>query len=61
MLALYEERMSRPCLTGRDLVAAGIEPGPVFTEALAYAHKLRLAGRPKEEQLKHALSMLRKS
>ena len=60
MLALYEERMRMPCLTGRDLVEAGIEPGPIFTEALAYAHKLRLAGRPKEEQLKHALSMLRK-
>lgn len=60
MLVLYEERMSLPCLTGRDLVDAGFEPGPIFTEALAYAHKLQLAGRPKKEQLKHALSMLRK-
>ena len=60
MLALYDERMSRPYLMGRDLVAAGLEPGPLFTEALAYAHKLRLAGRPKEEQLRHALTVLRK-
>ena len=60
MLALYYERMSGPCLMGRDLAAAGIEPGPIYTEALAYAHKLRLAGRPKEEQLKSALSLMQK-
>ena len=58
MFALYNERMSQPYLTGRDLVAAGLEPGPLFAEALAYAHKLRLAGRPKEEQLKHALTTM---
>ena len=58
MLALYEERMSRPHLMGRDLIEAGIEPGPLFTEALACAHKLHLAGRPKEEQLKAALALL---
>lgn len=60
MLALYEERMSRPYLMGRDLVEAGLTPGPSFSEELAYAHKLRLAGIPKEEQLKHALTVLRK-
>lgn len=60
MLALYYERMSRPFLRGRDLVDAGFEPGPLFTEALACAHKLRLAGRPKEEQLKCALSLMKK-
>ena len=43
---------------GRDLVEAGLEPGPLFTEALACAHKLRLAGRPKEEQFKYALSLI---
>ena len=60
MLALYYDRMRQPCLMGRDLIDAGIEPGPLFTEALDYAHKLRLAGRPKEEQLKNALSMIHK-
>ena len=54
------ERMGRPYLMGRDLIDAGVEPGPLYTEALAAAHKLRLAGRPKEEQLKHALSIFRK-
>ena len=28
-------------------MAEGIQPGPLLGEALAYAHKLRLAGRPK--------------
>lgn len=60
MLALYDERMSSPFLMGRDLVDAGLAPGPLFTEALAYAHKLRLAGKPKEEQLKYALSLMQK-
>ena len=61
MLALYYERMSRPCLMGRDLIDAGLEPGPLFAEALAGAHKLHLAGRPKEEQFKYALSLFRKN
>ena len=60
MLALYRARMSEPYLMGRDLVDAGLEPGPSFTEALAFAHKLRLAGRPKEEQLRQAVSFIRK-
>lgn len=59
-LALYRERMSRPYLMGRDLLAAGLEPGPLFREALEQTHKLRLAGLSKEEQLKAALALLRK-
>lgn len=60
MLALYEDRMSRPYLMGRDLIEAGFAPGPLFTEVLAETHKLRLAGKPKEEQLKYARARLRK-
>jgi len=60
MLALYHERMSRPCVMGRDLIEAGARPGPQFTEALACVRKLRLAGRPKKEQLSQALACLRK-
>jgi hypothetical protein len=60
MLALYYARMSRPFLMGRTLIEAGFTPGPLFAEALAGAHKLRLAGRPKEEQFKYALSLFRK-
>ena len=60
MLAVYQERMSQPYVMGKDLIAAGEEPGPLFTDALTYAHKLRLAGIPKEEQLKQTLGYLRK-
>ena len=60
MLSVYEERMSSPYLTGKDLIEAGVEPGPVFGEALSYAHKLRLNGKSKEEQLRHTLGWIRK-
>lgn len=61
MLAVYKERMSLPYVMGKDLIAAGAEPGPVFTDALAYAHKLRLAGIPKEEQLSQTMGYLREA
>ena len=60
MLREYRDRMSRPYLMGRDLIEAGVSPGPVFSRALDYAHKLRLAGVPKEEQLRQTLGMIRK-
>jgi len=60
MLSVYEERMRHPYLLGRDLVDAGIEPGPVINEALSYAHKLRLNGKSKEDQLKQTLGWIRK-
>lgn len=59
MLALYHDRMSQPHVTGQDLIDAGEKPGPLFGEALAYAHKLRLSGRPKEEQLSNTLGWMR--
>ena len=61
MLALYQDRMNRPYVMGRDLIAAGMQPGPLISEALAYAHKLRLAGVPKEEQLRQTLGHMRKT
>ena len=57
-LALYRERMARPAIQGRDLLAAGAAPGPALGQALALAHGLRLAGRPREEQLAAALAFL---
>lgn len=60
MLAVYEDRMGRPCLTGQDLIEAGMKPGPAFGEALAHAHKLRLAGVSKQEQLRQTLAWMRK-
>ena len=59
-LSDYREIMSRPFVQGRDLVDAGFKPGPDFTEALAQAHKMRLAGVPKDEALAQTLAVLRK-
>ena len=58
-LAVYRENMARPYVMGRDLVQAGLKPGPEFTELLAYAHKLRLAGVEKENALKQTLAYAR--
>ncbi len=59
MLALYRARMAAPCVTGRDLAEAGFAPGPLYGEALAYVRRLRLAGVPKEEQLRQTLGRFR--
>ena len=56
---VYEEMMSRPFVQGRDLVAAGLEPGEYFSELLEYAHKLRLAGVDKKSALKQTLSYVK--
>lgn len=58
-LAVYEELMARPYVQGRDLIEAGVEPGPVMGEVLRYAHKLRLAGLSKENQLRQCLGVYR--
>ena len=59
-LNLFKELMAQPYVMGRDLIEAGLKPGAEFAEILAYAHKLRLAGIPKESALKQSLSYARK-
>ena len=59
-LAIYEDYMSRPYVMGRDLIRAGLKPNVYFSEILAYAHKLRLAGIAKEEALKQTLAYARR-
>ena len=58
-LGIFKEMMARPCVLGRDLIEAGIQPGKDFTEILEYAHNLRLAGIPKENALKQVLAFAR--
>lgn len=60
-LAIFRKRMSLPYVAGSDLVAAGFAPGKDFKDALAYAHKLRLAGVNKENALKHTVAYIIKS
>ena len=59
-LAIYREYMSRPYVMGRDLIAEGIAPSGDFSEILAFAHKLRLAGVDKKSALKQTMSLARK-
>ena len=58
-LALFRELMAQPYVMGRDLIEAGIRPDKDFTDILDYAHKLRLAGIPKENALKQTLAYAR--
>ncbi len=58
-LVVYRDYMARPYVAGRDLVAAGLRPGPGFSELLAFAHKLRLAGVDKESALRQTLALAR--
>ena len=59
-LDLYRDMMSRPYVTGKDLIDSGITPNNDFGTILNYAHKLRLAGVPKDNALKQTLSYARK-
>ena len=60
-LAEYERLMENPPVMGRDLIAAGMTPGPIFTEALAFAHKLHLAGLSREDALRQTLGTYHKT
>ena len=59
-LGIYKELMDRPFVQGRDLIEAGFAPGSEFQDVLKYAHKMRLAGVPKEDALAQAKAYLRK-
>ena len=55
----YKEYMSRPQVSGRDLIDSGLMPDKSFSDYLAYAHKLHLAGIEKESALKQTLAYAR--
>ena len=56
---LFREIMARPHLEASDLVKAGFRPCVEFREILKYAHKLRLAGLSKEDQLRQSIAYAR--
>ena len=60
-IEVYREHMSRPYVTGRDLIEARTEPSERFSEYLDYAHRLRLAGVDKASALKQTLALARKT
>ena len=55
-LHIYEDTMREPYVMGKDLIGAGLTAGPDFSQLLAHAHKLRLAGVKKEAALKQTLA-----
>jgi len=59
-LEIFNEYMARPFVSGDDLIAAGLKPDGHFKEILDYAHKLRLAGIPKETALVQTLKYAEK-
>ena len=59
-LAVYREYMTRPYVTGADLMNAGLSPGGNFSQLLEFAHKLRLAGVSKESALRQTLAYSRR-
>ena len=58
-LETYREYMSRPCVTGKDLIESGIKADEKFSQLLEYSHKLRLAGVSKDDALKQTLALAR--
>ena len=58
-LNIYYEYMSRPFVTGLDLIENGLIPNSNFSLILNYAHKLRLSGVKKETALKQTLAYAR--
>ena len=59
-LQIYRETMAKPGVAGKDLIEAGLVPGEYFSELLAFAHKLQLAGIEKDSALKQTLAFARK-
>ncbi len=53
-IADYEELMTRPQVTGRDLIKLGVKPAESYGNILSFTHKLHLAGVPKDIALKQA-------
>ena len=55
----YRRVMERPMVTGKDLVAAGLKPGPAFSRWLDRARQLHFAGLDRERALKQVLAEAR--
>lgn len=56
----YREIMRRPMVTGKDLIAAGLKPGPDFSRWLDRARQLHFAGQEKPHALCQVLDEARR-
>ena len=52
----YRQVMARPMVTGKDLVAAGLKPGPEFSRWLDRARQLHFAGQDRKRALSQVLA-----
>ncbi len=59
-LADYRQVMARPMVTGKDLVAAGLAPGPDFSRWLDRAKQLHFSGQDKAHALRQVLNEAKK-
>lgn len=59
-LADYRQVMARPMVTGKDLLAAGLAPGPDFARWLSRAKQLHFAGQEKGRALRQVLAEARR-
>ena len=55
----YRRVMERPMVTGKDLVAAGLKPGPEFAALLERARQLHFSGIDKKHALRQVLGEAR--
>ena len=55
----YRRLMEKPYVQAKDLLEAGVQPGPDIRDGLAYLHKLRLADVDREEALTQTLGYIR--
>lgn len=59
-LDIYDEVMSRPFVTEKDLFESGLRPCEELSDVLEYAHKLRLACVEKPNALRQTLAYAKK-
>ena len=55
----FKEIMARPYVHSQDLIDSGITDTDLLNETLLYAHKLRLAGLSKDDQLRQSIAYAR--
>lgn len=56
----YTMTVSQPEVMGKDLIKAGLKPGPYFTDLLEFAHNLLLSNVSKENALPQIMAESRK-
>ena len=57
----YQNRLKQPMVTGRDLIDAGLRPGPDFSALLQRARMLHFSGIDRRNALKQILSEMKEN